>query len=267
VRSALAAGIACLAGCSLLVPLDASSGGDDADAASPGDGAATSTDDGAVSPTDSSTTADAEAGPDLSLKCPLNALVCDDFENDLTEKWTVTDISRSSTASYSPTQSLSFNGPQAFRLIQTIVDVPPMHLRVSFRMRAALPPGLVEFFKIPFGPVNNWDTATLAIDGTGLIVGLQTYFDSNAPTSKGAVAAGPTKMYAPGFRKMVLEIDFRVTKKIAAVSVDDSPAISVELPGHDTTAAPAIFMTGTMYRTEAGSIADTYLDDLVIEPL
>jgi hypothetical protein len=269
VRSVLVIGLALVAGCSLLVPLDASSGGDDPDAASPADSSATPTgDDGAVPASDASTTLDADAGPDLSLKCPPNAVVCDDFENDLSAKWSASDISRSNTESYSPTQSLSFNGPQAFRRIEKVVYTPPVHLRVTFRLHAgAAPPGLVEFFKIPFGAVDNWDTATLALDGTGLVVGLQAYFNSSTPTSDGEVVAGATKMYAPGFRKVVMEIDFRATKKIAAVSVDDSPPIALEFPGHDTTVAPAVVMLGTMYRSQGGAIADTYLDDFVIEPL
>lgn len=259
-----------MAGCSLLVPLDAASGGaDDPDAKTPDLGDANDAN------TSGDTTIDAktDGGSGAALVCPTGALICDDFERDDlagTGVWKVTGVDISNALAYSPTRSITLNQPSvSFTTIEKIFNSPPFHLRVSFRLHAGkAPPGFVEIMKMPFGPAYQWDTATLGLGNEGLNLGLQRYDGDPGPSaSDGKTAVPAATLYGSGFRAVVWEIDLRGDEKIVRASVDGGPATELRMGGHTPSVAPAVFAIGTLYRSDEGAIVDTYIDDVVVEAL
>jgi hypothetical protein len=273
VRSALVVGVVCLAGCSLLVPLDAASGGDDSDASTAGGNDASSNDattnDGSSSgnPSDSGNDATSNA-----LVCPTNALLCDDFERAelANANWVVDGLAISSALAYSPTRSVTLNDQaNAWHNMQHTLTTTPLHLRVSFRFHAGgPPPGLVELAKIPFGAPYQWDSATLNINDGGLDISLQNYTGNPGPTNTTTLnVADANKFYGAGFRHVVWEMDMRAATKHASASVDGSAPVAVQIAGH--AAAPPVpnLLMGTLYRNQDGPVVDTYIDDVVVEPL
>jgi hypothetical protein len=278
VRSVTFAGVVFVAGCSLLVPLDASSGGGDEPPDATADGAsssssgdATTSSSGGSSGAPGDATSEGAAGP--TLKCPPAALLCDDFErNDIAgaNGWNVSGLAISTQLAHSPTRSVAiFDPTNDYRAMQRVFETPPLYLKVSFRLHAgASPPGFVELLKIPFGPAYQWDTATLGLDLNGLHASMQRYDGQTGPAvSNTTVAAAPAGIYGDGFRLVVWQIDFRNTEKHVAVYVDGAGPADFTLAGHSPSVGPAVFAIGTLYRNSDGQVVDTYIDDVVVEAL
>jgi hypothetical protein len=278
VRTALFGGIVFVAGCSLLVPLDASSGGaeEGTDAAVDADGAAASNDANTTTSSSSggSSGTPGDAASDAApfvLKCPPGALLCDDFErNDVVAAngWKAVGLAISSQLAYSPTRSLAIFDPTGdYRAIEHAFEAPPLHLKVTFRLHAgAAPPGLVEVLKVPFGPLYAWDTATLSLDAEGLYAAMQRYDgDAGPAVNNVAHAATAGTIYGAGFRSIVWSIDLRNDEKHASVSVDNGPVVDCALAGHSPSVGPASLLIGTLYRNADGPVVDTYIDDVVVE--
>jgi hypothetical protein len=280
VRSLLVAGIAgtvCVAGCSLLVPLDATSGGpEEPDANTTEGGGAVDApvgdareDRDAVSPVAS----DAMV-PDAALVCFDGALVCDRFERDGAggEGWSAFgNVQTSTTKSFSPTRSLSLEVDTNDGLYPNLardLTGSTAHIHVAFRLFTGTPPAdYVEIVKIPYGGLNQWDTATIAMDGQGLRAGLQTYTGSSSPANAKEDSVTTAAIFDQAWHYVEMDIDMRAATKVFTMTVDASTAKSIQITGHPTAQTPVQVMIGILFRGGPGAVSGFYLDDFLITAL
>lgn len=264
-----------LGGCSLLVPLDAVSGGADPDAST---GAQDSAADGPPLLADGAPSIDANKGDaGNALHCPAGAIICDDFERDDAEGtfWQNNDgIVLSTTNSFSPTRSLmpkvGVNDGRAPWLDKVFEgDSLPLHIRVSFRIYAGkAPSSFREIFKIPYGAAYQWDTVTYGLQPDGFGQGIQRYDGNPGPSGGNSNTVVETaRFYGTGWHHIVGEIDLRNGQKLMSTSFDEGAPDPMLFGGHDPSTGPAVVTVGISYRADDEALDDFFIDDLVIEPL
>ena len=271
----LVVGAAFLGGCSLLVPLDAVSGGADPDAGTTADASVDAANDTASATGDSGAQggdADADAGP-AKLVCPDGNLLCDDFERDtfVPSQWQintgsfsisgkhVTSGTRGVTVAYSPSSD--------WAVAQHELTPYSGHIVLEFDVlfETALPAGNIEIAKLVFGPYLNWDGFSVTITQNGLGCGVARFDGSSSPAFADGTNVTDTSIFDGKFHHVVADADARpTTTKHLKVRVDNGAEVALDLPSTHTEDAPVITAFGTTYVNGAPAYAGIYFDDFVV---
>lgn len=268
---ALGAALSALVGCSLLVPLDAATGGD----APPGDAGPAEADasaSGSSGSSDAGSDAPTEAGAPAPV-CPPNAYLCDDFERAAAFSTTWSSAfgtpSTSDVRSVSPTRSLltGVASNDTSRGLVKGLATAPSQMKASFwAFMPNAPGGFVELVKAPFGEANRWDAFTLAASPEGVSITAQRYDDNPAPAVNVAQQLlDPTGAFG-AWHHFDLVYDLRQSPKTCTVTIDKGAPYTLQLTSTRVLTGPVDFIVGPQYWTGASQTFDIYFDDFVLAP-
>jgi hypothetical protein len=269
----MAAAVGGLGGCSLLVPLDASSASEDPSAVIDA-GIEASREDAAPPPVADAAPPRTDGGAAVAaVPCLPQSILCEDFESPppFTPKWSSVygGAAPSTVRAVSPAHSLltSLRADDSVSGITKELLDAPLRLRMRFHVfMPTAPSGFVEILKTPWGDARKWDSFTIGMTSSGLSVAGQRYDDSDTP----ALIVTQQLLDASAFGVWhLVDVVWDMTKspKTMTVTIDTMAPYTLTLPSTRVITTGVNVLLGPGYHDPGQKAFDAYFDDVSIAPM